>query len=81
MARALVRRAGLPDELPETTFTKLWTAMQHDKKVTQGRVVCVLPERIGKVVIQPLERDACRQWFDQQRGRTKPVRARNRPRA
>ena len=79
--RALVRRAGLPDALPETTFAKLWTAMQHDKKVAQGRVFCVLPERIGKVVIQPLEREACRQWFDQQQRRGKPGRSRSRPRA
>jgi hypothetical protein len=41
--------------------------MQHDKKVAQGRVHCVLPERIGRVVIQPLEQDACRQWFDNRR--------------
>ncbi|OGW69324.1 MAG: 3-dehydroquinate synthase [Nitrospirae bacterium RIFCSPLOWO2_01_FULL_62_17] len=64
--RTLVRRAGLPDALPETTFGRLWAAMQHDKKVVQGRVYCVLPERIGRVVIQPLEREACRQWFEQQ---------------
>ena len=63
--RVLVRQAGLPDVLPEVTFARLWAAMQHDKKVAQGRVYCVLPERIGRVVIQPLERDACRQWFEQ----------------
>jgi 3-dehydroquinate synthase len=79
--RALVHRAGLPDELPATTFAKLWTAMQYDKKVAQGRVVCVLPERIGKVVIQPLEREACGQWFDEQRRRGTPVRSRRRSRA
>jgi 3-dehydroquinate synthase len=78
--RALLSRAGLPDALPETTFAKLWSAMQHDKKVTQGRVFCVLPERIGKVVIQPLEREACRQWFAQQQC-GKSVRSRRRPRA
>ncbi|MBI5777167.1 MAG: hypothetical protein HY444_07230, partial [Nitrospirae bacterium] len=78
--RTLVRRAGLPDALPNTTFVRLWTAMQHDKKVAQGRVFCVLPERIGKVVIQPLEREACRQWLAQQRRRGNPVRSRSRPR-
>jgi 3-dehydroquinate synthase len=62
--RALVRRAGLPDALPGTSFSALWAAMQHDKKVAQGRVYCVLPERIGRVVVQPLEREACRQWFE-----------------
>jgi 3-dehydroquinate synthase len=65
--RALVRRAGLPGDLPPVTFGRLWAAMQHDKKVVQGRVYCVLPERIGRVVIRPLEREVCRQWFDRQR--------------
>ena len=65
--RALVRRAGLPDAPPAVTFARLWAAMQHDKKVAQGRIHCVLPERIGRVVIRPLEREACRQWFDRRR--------------
>ncbi len=76
--RALVRRAGLTDALPSLTFAKLWAAMQHDNKVAQGRVYCVLPERIGRVVIQPLEREACRQWFDGQRRRGTPGRSRGR---
>ena len=76
--RALVRRAGLPDAMPKTTFNKLWTAMQHDKKVAQGRIYCVLPERIGRVVIQPLEQEACRQWFDRQRQRDTPAQPRRR---
>jgi len=63
--RVLVSRAGLPAALPAATFNQLWAAMQHDKKVAQGRVYCVLPERIGRMVIQPLERDACRRWFEQ----------------
>lgn len=67
--RALVRRAGLPEALPETTFSKLWAAMRHDKKVADGRVYCVLPERIGRVVIQPLEEEGCRLWFERQRKR------------
>lgn len=61
--RALVRRSGLPDALPPVRFTELWDAMQHDKKVSQGRVYCVLPERIGTVRIAPLERSAVKQWF------------------
>ncbi len=67
--RALIRRAGLPDALPAVTFARLWAAMQHDKKVAQGRLHCVLPERIGRVVIQPLERESCRQWFEQRQAR------------
>lgn len=68
--RALVRRTGLPDELPVVSFSQLWAAMQHDKKVAGGRVHCVLPERIGHVVVEPLERTLCRQWFDQRHGRS-----------
>ncbi|WP_447979930.1 3-dehydroquinate synthase [Candidatus Nitrospira bockiana] len=61
--RELVGRAGLPTELPKIGFPQLWRAMQHDKKVAQGRVYCVVPQRIGEVCIVPLEREACRRWF------------------
>ncbi|MBI3604184.1 MAG: 3-dehydroquinate synthase [Nitrospirae bacterium] len=64
--RELVRQAGLPDRLPPVRFTELWNTMQHDKKVAQGRLYCVLPERIGRVVIAPLERATVKQWFAQQ---------------
>ena len=67
--RALIRRAGLPDALPAVAFGRLWSAMQHDKKVAEGRIHCVLPERIGRVVIRPLERESCRQWFEQRQAR------------
>lgn len=66
--RELVRQAGLPDRLPPVRFTELWNTMQHDKKVAQGRLYCVLPERIGRVVIAPLERATVKRWFAQ-RGR------------
>lgn len=75
--RTLVHRAGLPDALPAVSFSELWAAMQHDKKVAEGRVYCVLPERIGQVVVQPLERGACRQWFDRLR-HNEPLRPRRR---
>lgn len=61
--RDVIRRAGLPDTLPKITFTELWTAMQHDKKVAKGRVYSVFPERIGQVRIAPLERSDCKRWF------------------
>ncbi|MBM4124045.1 MAG: 3-dehydroquinate synthase [Nitrospira sp.] len=62
--RALVCQAGLPDRLPPVRFAELWSAMQHDKKVAQGRLYCVLPERVGRVTIAPLERAVVKQWFD-----------------
>jgi len=61
--RALVHEAGLPDALPPLTFSPLWGAMQHDKKVAQGRLYCVLPERVGRVAIVPLERAQFKHWF------------------
>jgi 3-dehydroquinate synthase len=60
---SLVRAASLPSAMPRVTFSSLWTAMQLDKKVSDGTVYCVLPERIGAVKIMPLEKDAMRDWF------------------
>jgi 3-dehydroquinate synthase len=65
--RALVRQAGLPDRLPACRFAELWSAMLHDKKVSKGRVLCVLPERIGRVRIEPLERSSVIRWLSANR--------------
>ena len=59
----VIRRTGLPDALPPASFTDLWRAMQHDKKVAKGRVYSIFPERIGQVRIAPLERADCKRWF------------------
>lgn len=67
--RMVVRAAGLPDELPRVTFSRLWNAMLHDKKVAQGRIHAVWPQRLGQVTIAPLERAVCQSWF---RSRNKP---------
>lgn len=66
--RALVRAAGLPDALPlpRLRFADLWSAMQHDKKVAKGRIHCVLPKRVGQVIVAPLERSAVQEWFKRQ---------------
>lgn len=61
--RALVHAAGLPNEIPGVTFNRLWKAMLHDKKVADGRVYGVWPQRIGQVIIAPLERTVCQSWF------------------
>jgi len=60
--RRLVQAAGLPDRMPTTSFSTLWHAMQHDKKVVGGKVVGVWPVRIGEVVIRSLEQQACADW-------------------
>jgi 3-dehydroquinate synthase len=84
--RALVQSAGLPAGLPPITFKALWAAMQHDKKMSRGRVYCVLPERIGRVVIQPLEVQQTKRWFTRHVGRSgdlahhrRPLQRRTRP--
>ena len=61
--QSLVRAAGLPDVLPVTRFSELWTAMQHDKKMAEGRLHCVLPEQVGRVTIVPIERSMVKEWF------------------
>jgi len=61
--RALVRAAGLSDEMPRVSFPSLWAAMQHDKKVVGGRVTGVWPTRIGEVTIAPLDEQICAEWF------------------
>ena len=66
---SLVQRAGLPDQISRASFTSLWGAMQHDKKVVGGRVIGVWPERIGEVIIRPLEQQVCAAWFQRKRGR------------
>lgn len=60
--RDLVRRARLADALPRVSCTALWRAMQLDKKVRQGRVHCVLPERIGRVVVRAVAERPFKSW-------------------
>ena len=61
--RSVVLAAGLSDRVTTRSSGKVWTAMQHDKKVSQGKVVGVWPESIGRVRIAPLERAAFMEWF------------------
>jgi len=61
--RSLVLAAGLSDRPTSRSAGKVWTAMQHDKKVSQGKVVGVWPESIGQVRIAPLEKAAFMKWY------------------
>lgn len=61
--RAVVLAAGLPDRATTRSAAKVWAAMQHDKKVSQGNVIGVWPEAIGRVRMAPLERQAFSDWF------------------
>jgi 3-dehydroquinate synthase len=67
--RTLVQRAGLSDQIPRVSFTSLWRAMQHDKKVVGGRGIGVWPVRIGEVIIRPIEQQICAAWFQRKHGR------------
>lgn len=67
--KSLVQRAGLCDQMSQVSFTSLWGAMQHDKKVISGQVIGVWPVRIGKVVMRPIEREVCAAWFQTKRRR------------
>lgn len=66
---SLVQRAGLSEQVSEASFTSLWGAMQHDKKVVGGQVIGVWPVQIGKVLIRPIERQVCAAWFQTKHGR------------
>lgn len=61
--RDLIQDVGLPIVMPSMTFMELWGAIQHDKKVVNGQINCVLPTTIGKVKVVPLVRQRIRQWF------------------
>jgi 3-dehydroquinate synthase len=61
--RSLVKEAGLSDRLPRWAPVKIWKAMLHDKKVSEGRVVGVWPLRIGEVRIAPLEKRVFDRWY------------------
>ena len=67
--RNLVQRAGLSEQVRETSFKSIWSAMQHDKKVVGGQVIGVWPVRIGEVVIRPIEQQVCAEWFYAKHGR------------
>ena len=69
--RRLLDHLGLPVSLPAVAFSDLWAAMQHDKKVTQGRLYCVFPEQIGRVQIAPLQRSTLKEWFEQRQKRAR----------
>ncbi len=61
--RKLIHDVGLPVTMPPLTFSDLWGTMQHDKKVVKGTINCVVPKKIGDVIVVPLERQHLQRWF------------------
>jgi 3-dehydroquinate synthase len=49
--RQLITRAGLPTEIPGLGIEEIVQAMQHDKKVREGRMEFVLLKSIGDTVV------------------------------
>lgn len=60
--RDLVRSAGLSDRMPAWSSPRVWKAMLHDKKVSDGQVVGVWPERIGSVRMAPIDEQLFHRW-------------------
>jgi 3-dehydroquinate synthase len=61
--RALLERFGLPTRLPKIAATRALRTMRLDKKVREGLVHFVLPQDIGRVVVQPVEtKDIAGMW-------------------
>ena len=54
--RDLLREFGLPTRLPHVSSQKLIEIMAVDKKVKLGKIYFVLPLRLGKVIVQAVER-------------------------
>ena len=61
--RDLVRSAGLSDRMPAWSSSRVWKAMLHDKKVSDGQVVGVWPERIGSVRMAPIDEQLFHRWY------------------
>jgi 3-dehydroquinate synthase len=66
--RHIVKKAGLSDRMPSWTPQKIWKTMLHDKKVSEGRVVGVWPERIGRVRIGPIDKHVFERWWSASKG-------------
>jgi 3-dehydroquinate synthase len=77
--RYLVKCAGLSDHVAPVSFSRLWSAMRHDKKVVGGQVVGVWPVKIGEVVIRSIEERVCAEWFRNKHGRGNRASSGHRP--
>jgi 3-dehydroquinate synthase len=49
--RGVIAGAGLPTEVPDLKLAKIIQAIEHDKKILQGKIRFVLPKAIGSVFI------------------------------
>ena len=49
--KCVIKKAGLPTEIPELQVKRLLQAIKHDKKILEGKIRFVLPISIGKASI------------------------------
>ena len=49
--KEIITMAGLPAEPPSLDPEKIVQAIQHDKKITQGKIKFALPRKIGEAFI------------------------------
>ena len=49
--KELLLRAGLPVRMPPVDMARVLLAIDHDKKVVNGKTRFILPRRIGRVFI------------------------------
>jgi len=49
--KCVIEKAGLPTEIPGLKVKRLIQAMEHDKKVLEGKIRFVLAKSIGTVFI------------------------------
>jgi 3-dehydroquinate synthase len=68
--RALLERTRLPADLPPHSASAVLRAMRQDKKVQDRRIHFVLPDRIGHVVVRPVEEPEIRQVLTATQPRT-----------
>jgi 3-dehydroquinate synthase len=68
--RALLERTRLPADLPPHAASAVLRAMRQDKKVQDRRIHFVLPDRIGHVVVRPVDEPEIRHVLTASQPRT-----------
>ncbi len=68
--RDLIRRTGLPTDLPAYSASDLLRAMRQDKKVRDRQIHFVLPTQIGSVVVVPVPEPDLRAFLAARRSGT-----------
>ena len=49
--KSVIKRAGLPTQIPNLEVERIIQAIEHDKKILRGKIRFVLPKSIGSVFI------------------------------